>query len=66
MKNGIIDDGYDRLQKGQKELTLESFEKKYAKELASAAPHRKAEIYQRILDEYNRQKNHKPSLRALW
>jgi hypothetical protein len=66
MKNGIADHGLKRLQKGQKELTLESIQKKYAKELAEAQPQKKAEIYQRILDEYDRQKNHKPSAGTLW
>ncbi|HTR43831.1 MAG TPA: hypothetical protein VMH87_19645 [Pseudomonadales bacterium] len=66
MGNGIANGGFRRLQKGQKRLTLESFEKKYAKELAAAAPHQKGEVYQRIWDEYNRQKNHKPSAASLW
>ena len=66
MKNGIADHGIRRLQKGQKELTLESIEEKYAEELAAAQPQQKAEIYQRIMDEYDRQKNHKPSAGALW
>ena len=66
MKNGIANDGFDRLQKGQKEVTLESIEKKYAKELAAAPTHQKGEVYQRILDEYYRQKNHKPSAATLW
>jgi hypothetical protein len=66
MKNGIVRGGLGRLKQGQKELTLESFEKKYAKELAAASPDQKGEIYQRILDEYNRQKNHKPSAASLW
>jgi hypothetical protein len=66
MKNRIVDGGYGRLRKGQKKLTLAFFEKKYAKELAAAGPLQKGEIYQRILDEYDRQKNHKPSAGALW
>jgi len=66
MKNGIANHGIRRLLKGQKELTLQFFEKKYAKELAAAQPQQKAEIYQRILDEYDRQKNHKPSAGTLW
>jgi hypothetical protein len=66
MENSIISGGFGRLRKGQKKLTLKSLEKKYAKELAEAPPHQKGEIYQRILDEYNRQKNHKPSAGALW
>jgi hypothetical protein len=66
MKNGIVNDGFGRLRKGQKEMTLEYFEKKYAKELAAAPTHKKAEVDQRILDEYDRQKNHKPSTGALW
>ena len=66
MKNGIANGSFKRLQKGQKELTLESFEKKYAKELATAGPDQKAKIYQKIMDEHDRQKNHKPSAGALW
>jgi hypothetical protein len=66
MENGIANDGFERLLKGQKELTLESLAKKYAKELAAAGPHQKREIYQRILDEYERQKNHQPSAATLW
>jgi hypothetical protein len=66
MKNGIAEGGFERLLKGQKELKLESIEKKYAKELTVAEPHQKAEVYQRILDEFHRQKNHEPSAGALW
>ena len=66
MENGIARGGLGRLKQSQKELTLESFEKKYAKELAAAPTHQKGEIYQRIIDEYCRQKNHKPSAASLW
>ena len=66
MKNAIAENGFERLLKAQKELTLESIEKKYAKQLAAAEPHQKAEIYQRMMDEFYRQKNHKPSSGALW
>jgi hypothetical protein len=66
MKNGIAEDGPRRLQHGQKELSMESLEKKYAKELAAAQPHEREKIYQRMAEELLRQKNHKPSLFALW
>jgi hypothetical protein len=66
MKDGIAEGGLGRLQHGQKELSMESIEKKYAKELAAAEPHEKEKIYQRMAEEFSRQKNHKPSLSALW
>ena len=66
MKNRIAEGGLERLRMGQKRLTIEDIEKKRAKELAAAAPHQKAEIYQRMMDEYYRQKNHKPSAATLW
>jgi hypothetical protein len=66
MKNGIAEGALERLWRGQKELTLESLEKKYAKELATAEPHQKEQIYQRLQDELLRQKNHKPSPHTLW
>lgn len=66
MENGIVEDGFERLQCGQKELTLESLEKKYAKELAAAEPHEKELIYQHMQNELLRQKNHKPSPYTLW
>jgi hypothetical protein len=36
MKNNFTEDGPLRLERAQKELTLESLEKKYAKEIAAA------------------------------
>jgi len=55
-----------RFLKAQKDLTIESIKKKYAKELASAEPHQKADIRQRITKEFSRLKNHKPSAGSLW
>jgi hypothetical protein len=66
MKNGIAEGGLERLQCGQKELTMKSLEKKYAKELVAAEPHEKEKIYRRIEEEFSRQKSHKPSPAALW
>lgn len=66
MKNGIVKDGFWHLKRGQKELTMEAIEKKYAREIAAAQPHQKQQIYQRIVDEFLQQKNHKPSASALW
>ena len=65
-KNAIATGGFEQLVKGQKELTVKSLEKKHAKELAAATPLQKAEIYERIRQEYEWQKNHKPSPHALW
>jgi hypothetical protein len=66
MKNGIAKGGFWRLLKGQKELSMESLEKKYTKELAAAGPQKKQEIYVRMAEELSKQKNHKPSARTLW
>lgn len=66
MKNGIAENGLWQLKEGQKKLSLEAIEKKYAKELAAAEPHQKHEIHARMAEEWLRQKNHKPSAAALW
>jgi hypothetical protein len=66
MKNGIAEGGLERLRRGQKELSMESLEKKYAKELAAAEPHQKEKIYQRMAEEFTRQKNHKASIMTVW
>lgn len=66
MKNGIATGGLRRLEQGQKRLSLKLLEKKYAKEIATAEPHQKGLIYQRMLEELQRQKNHKPSPCTLW
>jgi hypothetical protein len=66
MKNGIVQDGFERLKRGQKKLTMEAIEKKYAKEIAAAQPHQKQQIYRRMVDEFMKQKNHEPSASALW
>lgn len=66
MKNGIATGGWRRLKRGQKELSMESLEKKYAKELAAAGPQQKHEIHARMAEELLKQKNHKPSAGALW
>lgn len=65
MKNGIVEDGWERLWRGQKELSLKAIEKKYAKELAAANPAQRAQIFQRMRDEFDRQKNHQPSAATL-
>lgn len=52
--------------KAKKELSMESLEKKYAKELAAAGPQKKQEIYARMAGELSKQKSHKPSTGTLW
>ena len=66
MKNHFVEGGMVSLQLGQKKLSMESLEKKYAKEIAAAKPHEKERIYQRMAEELARQKNHKPSVHTLW
>ena len=66
MKSGIVEGGLWRLRRGQKELTIESIQRKYAKELAVAEPHQKEIIYQKIAEEFSRQKDHNPSWLAFW
>ena len=66
MANKIIASGYWQLWRAQKRLSFESLHKKYAKELASATPEQKQEILDRMLREFDRQKNHKPSAGSLW
>ena len=66
MENSIATGGYSRLKNGQKELTMAGIEKKYAKELAAAQPHQKHEIHARMVEDYFRQKNHRPSAGSLF
>ncbi len=66
MGNGIATGGFSRFKKAQEELTMADIEKKYAKEPAAAHPHQKHKIRARMVEEYFRQKNHKPSAGALW
>jgi len=55
-----------RLWRAQKEFILEDMHKKHAKELAAATPEQKREILDRMLKDFDRQKNHKPSAGSLW
>jgi hypothetical protein len=66
MKSGIATGGLGQLKRGQKELTMEAIEKKFAREIAATQPHQKPQIYRRMVDEFLKQKNHKPSASALW
>ena len=66
MKNEFVADGAGRLWLGQRKLSMESLHQKYAKELAQAAPAQKREILDRMLEDFYRQKNHKPSAGTLW
>ena len=68
-KNRIVADGQSRLWRGQKAVTSESIEKKYAAELKKAGPGEKREIYQRMVNEMEQTRKmveHKPSAAALW
>ncbi len=73
MKNGIVEDGQDRLKRGQKEMTSEfiarkreAIEKKYKQLIAAAKPHEKEQIYERLAGELSRLYNYEPSASALW
>ncbi|HZF00682.1 MAG TPA: hypothetical protein VE344_02190 [Methylomirabilota bacterium] len=66
MKNKFIAGGFQRLRHGQKALSMESIEKKYAVKLAAASPVQKAQIQEQMADELLRQQNHKPSSGTLW
>jgi hypothetical protein len=69
MANTIVAFGGLRLRLGQKAMASESIEKKYAAELATAAPAEKKEIYQRMSDEIEKRRkmmDHKPSAKTLW
>jgi hypothetical protein len=69
MKNGFVADGRERFLRSKKGATLESIEKKYAAELASAGPAEKHQIRAIIFEEYSRRaktENHKPSAGTLW
>jgi hypothetical protein len=65
----MVHGGFWRLFRGQKSLSSESLEKKYADELAKASPAEKKEIYRRMVGEQerrNKMMNHRPSPKALW
>jgi hypothetical protein len=73
MNNKIVADGYDRLKRGQKEMTSEfiarkreAIEKKYKQLIAAAKPHEKEQIHERLAGELSRLYNHEPSASALW
>jgi len=69
LRNHIAADGEWRLWLGQKAMTSESIEKKYAKQLAKASPAEKKEIYQRMSDEIEKRRkmaDHQPSAKTLW
>lgn len=69
MKNKFVADGSRRLWLGKNALAVDSFEKKYAAELAKAGSEEKEKIRTRMAKENLwRQKalNHKPSPGTLW
>ena len=66
MKTRIVNDGPWRLAKGQKELSLDSIRQRHAAEISKASPAQKLEIEKRVLEEFTRQKNHRPSAGAWW
>ena len=69
MKNKFVEDGSRRLWLGKKALASEPIEKKFAAELANAAPGEKEVIRKRMAEEISRRAkalNHKPSAGTLW
>jgi hypothetical protein len=66
MKNKFFEGGGVQLRRGQKELSIESVQKKYAAELATATGDQKRRLQEKIAAEFLRQKNHKPSPQTLW
>lgn len=69
MKNQIVAWGADKLRRGQRALSSQSIEEKFAKELAAATPDEKQKIYKRMADEAMRRRkmlDHRPSAKALW
>jgi hypothetical protein len=66
MKNQIVADGYQRFLRGQKALSSESLEAKYAKQLAVASPAEKTQLRQQMAEELLRKKSYKPSPQTLW
>lgn len=66
MTNGIVANGRWNLQAGRSKLSMTDLEKKYAKELANAAPEQKQKIHVRMAEDFLRQKNHQPSAGTLW
>ena len=69
MKNKFVADGFRRFMRGKKAALSESFEKKYAAELANADPQQKLQIRERMVKEYLRREKiegHKPSPGTLW
>ncbi len=73
MENGIVNGGYWRFKRGQKETTPEdiankrkAIEEKYAQMITAAKPHEKEQIYEKMAGELSRLYNHEPSAGALW
>jgi hypothetical protein len=69
MTNQIVADGARRHFLGRRALDSQSIEENFAKELATATPEKKREIYERMADETMRHRkmlDHKPSAKALW
>ena len=67
--NEIVADGGFRHWFGQRALSSEFIEKKYAAELAKAGPDEKKKIYERMAEEALRRHkmlNHQPSAATLW
>jgi hypothetical protein len=66
MKNKFVADGFRRFLRGKKTVSMETIQKKYAEELAAASPAQKAQIRERMAQDFLRQQNHKPSPGTLW
>jgi hypothetical protein len=66
MKNKFVDHGFHWLRRGQKALSMEAIEKKYADKLAGADASTQLKIREQMVEEFQRQKNHKPSAGTLW
>jgi hypothetical protein len=68
MKDKFVADGYYRFLRAKKAASLETIEKKYARQLAEADPAQKHQIRKQMVEEYLAQKNpdHRPSAGTLW
>jgi hypothetical protein len=69
MKNKFVADGHSRFLRAKKSAASESIEKKYAADLAKAAPAEKLQIRERMAEEFLRRekiKAHQPSPATLW
>jgi hypothetical protein len=66
VKNQIVADGPLRFARGQKALSAETLEAKYAKQLAAASPAEKTQLRQQMAEELLRKKSYMPSPQTLW